>query len=84
MDTADAGLPVRCSTTLVPAGGRHRLRRQRCTVARLGASALMAAALAQRRDATGDDRYDDELRALGRFMTGQITARGPDAVGLSI
>ena len=36
----------------------------------------MAAALAQRRDATGDDRYDDELRALGRFMIGQITTGG--------
>ena len=46
------------------------------TVARLGASALMAAALAQRRDATGDARYDDELRALGRFMAGQITTGG--------
>jgi hypothetical protein len=46
------------------------------TVARLGASALMAAALAQRRDATGDDRYDDDLRALGRFLVGQMTAGG--------
>ena len=44
--------------------------------ARLGASALMAAALAQRRDATGDDRYDGELRALGRFMEGQISTGG--------
>jgi hypothetical protein len=44
--------------------------------ARLGASALMAAALAQRRDATHDDRYDDELRALGRFLVGQITTGG--------
>jgi hypothetical protein len=44
--------------------------------ARLGASALTAAALAQRRDATGDPRYDVELRALGRFMAGQITAGG--------
>ena len=36
----------------------------------------MAAALAQRRDATGDDTYDDELRALGRFLVGQITTGG--------
>jgi hypothetical protein len=46
------------------------------TQARLGASALMAAALAQRREATGDDRYDSELRALGRFMIGQMTTGG--------
>jgi hypothetical protein len=46
------------------------------THARLGASALMAAALAQRREATGDDRYDSELRALGRFMIGQMTTGG--------
>jgi len=46
------------------------------TSARLGASALMAAALAQRRDATGDDRYDEDLRALGRFLVGQITTGG--------
>ena len=44
--------------------------------ARLGASALMAAALAQRRDATGDPRHDGELRALGRFLVGQITTGG--------
>ncbi len=43
---------------------------------RLGASALMAAGLAQRRAATGDDQYDDELRALGRFMVGQMTTGG--------
>lgn len=36
--------------------------------AKLGASALMAAALAQRRLATGDTQYDDLMRELGRFL----------------
>lgn len=40
--------------------------------AQLGANALMTAALASRRDATGDPRYDDVLRALGHFMVGQM------------
>jgi hypothetical protein len=44
--------------------------------AQLGANALMTAALAARRDATGDDRYDTELRALGRFMVGQMQPDG--------
>jgi hypothetical protein len=42
----------------------------------LGASALMLAALAQRREATGDGAHDREMRALGRFLTGQITTGG--------
>ncbi len=37
----------------------------------LGAAALMALSLLIRRDATGDDRYDAELRQLGGFMAGQ-------------
>jgi hypothetical protein len=74
LDTADAGLDEMLDN-LVPAGdGLAYVDSD--TVARLGASALMAAALAQRRDATGDDRYDEELRALGRFMIGQITTGG--------
>jgi hypothetical protein len=34
----------------------------------LGATALMTAALAERRAATGDASYDDLMRELGRFM----------------
>ena len=35
---------------------------------KLGATALMAAGLAERRVATGDHSYDDLMRELGRFM----------------
>jgi hypothetical protein len=74
IDTADVALAVMLDN-LAPAGGGVAFVDNDRT-ARLGASALMAAALAQRRDATGDDRYDDELRALGRFLVGQITTGG--------
>ena len=36
---------------------------------KLGATALMTAALAERRVATGDGKYDGLMRELGRFMT---------------
>jgi hypothetical protein len=71
---ADAALAMMLDN-LVPAGDGLAFVESE-TSARLGASALMAAALAQRRDATGDDRYDDELRAVGRFLVGQITTGG--------
>jgi hypothetical protein len=72
--SADAALAEMLENT-VPAGGGVAYV-DNDTSARLGASALMAAAIAQRREATGDDRYDEDLRALGRFMTGQITTGG--------
>ncbi|MGH9134290.1 MAG: hypothetical protein ACRDZZ_10170 [Ilumatobacteraceae bacterium] len=74
VDAADVGLAMMLDD-VVPAGDGMAFV-ENDTEARLGASALMAAALAQRRDATGDDRHDDELRALGRFLVGQITGDG--------
>ena len=41
-----------------------------------GATALLAAGLAIRREATGDPRYDDLLRRLGRFLLSQTEASG--------
>jgi small neutral amino acid transporter SnatA (MarC family) len=41
-----------------------------------GATALMVAGLAIRRDATGDTRYDDVLRRLGRFLLAQTEPSG--------
>jgi small neutral amino acid transporter SnatA (MarC family) len=41
-----------------------------------GATALLVAGLAIRREATGDDRYDDELRRLGRFLVAQTEPSG--------
>jgi hypothetical protein len=73
--TADAGLAEMLDHT-VPAGGGIAYIDEGATASRLGASALMAAALAQRREATGDGRYDEPLKALGRFMVGQMTTGG--------
>jgi hypothetical protein len=74
VDTADTALLLLLGM-LVPAGDGLAVVEPNAP-ARLGASALTAAALAQRRAATGDPRYDDELRSLGRFMAGQITEGG--------
>jgi hypothetical protein len=74
LPSADRGLQWMLSR-LVPAGDGMAFV-ENDIEARLGASALMAAALGQRRAATGDDTYDAELRALGRFMIGQITTGG--------
>lgn len=41
-----------------------------------GATALFLAGLTLRRDATGDPRYDDVMRRLGRFLAGQIESSG--------
>jgi small neutral amino acid transporter SnatA (MarC family) len=41
-----------------------------------GSTALLAAGLAIRREATGDPRYDDELRRLGRFLLAQAEPSG--------
>ena len=41
-----------------------------------GATALLVAALAIRRDATGDTRHDEVLRRLGRFLLAQTEASG--------
>jgi hypothetical protein len=60
---------------LEPAGAGRALVEPGSRSARVGASALMAAALLDRRTVTADGRYDDELRSLGRFLVGQI---GPD------
>jgi small neutral amino acid transporter SnatA (MarC family) len=41
-----------------------------------GATALLAAGLALRREATGDQRYDDVLRRFGRFLVAQTESNG--------
>ncbi len=41
-----------------------------------GATALLVAGLAIRREATGEDRYDEELRRLGRFLVAQTEPSG--------
>ena len=44
--------------------------------AKLGASALLAVSLAQRRLATGDPTHDETMTSLGRFLVGQQRADG--------
>ena len=61
---------------LEPAGDGLALVDRGSSSARVGASALMVAALLDRRAATGDERYDSELRALGRFLAGQVEPSG--------
>jgi small neutral amino acid transporter SnatA (MarC family) len=41
-----------------------------------GASALLAAGLVTRREVTGDERYDDLMRRLGRFVLAQTEPSG--------
>ena len=65
-----------CSTACEPAGDGLALVERGSSTARVGASALMVAALLDRRAATGDERYDHELRALGRFLAGQVEPNG--------
>lgn len=42
----------------------------------VGATALLVAGLAQRRESTGDDRYDDLLDQLGGFLVNQTESSG--------
>jgi small neutral amino acid transporter SnatA (MarC family) len=41
-----------------------------------GATALLVAGLVERRDATGDDRHDDLMTRLGRFLAAQVEPSG--------
>ncbi len=50
----------------------------------LGATALMAAGLAERRAATGDHSYDELMRELGRFLVALQLGDDGFAVGWSI
>ena len=63
-------------------GARQAARARRLGRARpptrvaTGATALLAAGLVIRREATGDTRYDDVLRRLGRFLLAQTEPSG--------
>jgi len=58
------------------AGDGLALAERGSSIAPVGASALLAAALLDRRSATGDEGYDGELLALGRFLDGQVDDGG--------
>ena len=75
LDAADVGLEYMLDRLRAAGDGRALVERG-ATIARVGASALMVAALLDRRAATGDEGYDDELLALGRFLAGQVEPSG--------
>src|SRR5699024_6876285 len=71
-EAADAGLAWmldRLVTTEGPAGDGVAFTDS--GQAKLGASALLAVSLAERRLVTGETDYDATMLALGRFMVGQ-------------
>jgi len=45
-------------------------------IQKAGGAALAVAGLAERREHTGDDTYDETMAALGRFLEGQVTPVG--------
>ncbi|HEX6421063.1 MAG TPA: hypothetical protein VFZ77_21345, partial [Acidimicrobiales bacterium] len=76
LEPADDGVDWLLGET-VRHGGWAAVRRG--DLAPTGASALLVAALATRRDATGDPRYDDDLDALAAFLVTMTEPSG--AVG---
>ncbi len=74
---ADAGLTF-VLDRLVPANGGTAFGLPGQDV-ELGANGLFLVALAERRAATGDDRYDDLMRQVATFIAGQ---QGPDGAML--
>lgn len=60
---------------LIPAGNGEAVDVAAAEVP-IGPSALWVLALGERRLLTGDEQYDDTLRALGRFLEGQIEPNG--------
>jgi hypothetical protein len=83
LSAADAGLEYMLRR-LERAGDGVALVDRDAPTARAGASALMVAALLDRRLATSDRRYDDQLRALGRFLSGLVGRDGHVAAELDV
>jgi hypothetical protein len=65
LSAADAGLGWLIRNTVSPHGWSAPAFQGQ---AELGAAALMAVGLAERRLVTGDEQYDELMRGLGRFM----------------
>ena len=83
LDAADIGLEYMLDRLRTAGDGRALVERG-ATLAPVGASALMVATLLDRRAATGDEGYDDELMALGRFLVGQVDDRGRVSAGYDL
>lgn len=61
---------------MVDAGGGVAMADPGAATVPIGGSALGALALSERRLIAGDDRYDEVLRALGRFLQSQVESNG--------
>jgi small neutral amino acid transporter SnatA (MarC family) len=73
LESGDAGLEWLLDRSFVEHGWTAIVYQGEVSV---GTVALLAAGLTDRREATGDDRYDDLLRRLGGFMAAQTEASG--------
>jgi len=73
--TADRGSGW-LSERLVKAGGGVTVDEPGASTVPVGASALWAVALAERRFLTGEDEFDDVLRGLGTFLASQVEDNG--------
>jgi small neutral amino acid transporter SnatA (MarC family) len=73
LDSADRGLAW-AQDHLVERDGWTALSYRGRTAT--GAAALLVAGLAERRDTTGDERYDELLAGLGRFLVAQTEPSG--------
>ena len=80
---ADVGLDYMLDR-LRRAGDGLALVEQGGSIASVGGNALLAAALLDRREATGDERHDRRLQALGRFLAGQVDASGRVSSGYDL
>jgi len=69
VEAADRGLAFMLDRLLTE--GEWQAWRSPGEEVQLGANALLVAALAMRRQATGDEGYDDVMRGVGRFLLAQ-------------
>lgn len=75
LETADRGSSWLLER-LVEAGGGVTVDEPGASTVPVGASALWAVALAERRLLTGEDHFDEVLRGLGTFLASQVEASG--------
>jgi hypothetical protein len=75
IDTADAALQ-RMVDISIEHDDWLAIRNPNTGTVKLGSSSLLVAGLALRRDATGDDRYDDLMRRYARFILEMQRADG--------
>ena len=70
LDAADSGAAVLLSRTVTTGPDAMAISSGGDTV-KLGTAGILAIALLERREITGDTGFDEDIRRLGRFMVGQ-------------